>query len=78
MIHYLKSNLKFHPLMAKYDPTTCVDWELEVEQKFSCHDIAANSQVKASISEFTDFALIWWREYKNKHPTTVPTTWEKL
>jgi hypothetical protein len=37
---------------------------LEVEQKFSCHDIPANSQVKAAISEFTDFALIWWCEYK--------------
>jgi hypothetical protein len=51
---------------------------LEVEQKFSCHDILANSQVKAAISEFTDFALIWWREYKIKHPTAIPTTWDHL
>jgi hypothetical protein len=28
----------------------------------------------AAISAFTDFALIWWREYKDKNPTTVPTT----
>jgi hypothetical protein len=38
------------------------------------HDIAATSQVKAAISEFTDFALIWWREYKNKNSTAVPIT----
>src|SRR6185312_12765724 len=38
--------------------------------------IPVNSQVKAAISEFTDFALIWWREYKQKHPT--PTTWTQL
>jgi hypothetical protein len=44
----------------------------------SCHDIAFTSQVKATISEFTDFSLIWWREYKNKNPTTVPATWEQL
>jgi hypothetical protein len=51
---------------------------LEVEQKFSCHDIPANSQVKAAISEFTDFALIWWREYKQKLPINSVTTWTQL
>ena len=44
---------------GKYDPAAYLDWELEVEQKFSCHDIPANSKVKAAISEFTDLALIW-------------------
>jgi hypothetical protein len=47
---------------GKYDPAAYLDWELEVEQKFSCHDIPENTQVKAAISEFTDFALILWRE----------------
>jgi hypothetical protein len=51
---------------AKYDPVVYLDWELEVEQKISCHAILANTQVKAVISEFTDFALIWWRRYKQK------------
>jgi hypothetical protein len=63
---------------GKYDPAAYLDWELEVEQKFSCHGIAATSQVKAAISEITNFALIWWREYKNKNATAVPTTWEQL
>jgi hypothetical protein len=73
-----KIKFKIPPFNGKYDPAMYLDWELEVEQKFSCHDIAATSQVKAAISEFTDFALIWWREYKNKNPTVVPTTWEQL
>jgi hypothetical protein len=51
---------------------------LKVEHKFSCHDIPANSQVKAAISEFTDFALIWWREYKQKLPINIVTTWTQL
>jgi hypothetical protein len=74
------SKIKFEipPFNGKYDPAAYLDWELEVEQKFSCHDIAATSQVKVVISEFTDFALIWWHEYKNKNLTIVPTTWEQL
>jgi hypothetical protein len=75
---FSKIKFKIPPFYGKYDPATYLDWELEVEQKFSCHDIAATSQVKAAISEFTDFALIWWHEYKNRNTTTVPTTWGQL
>jgi hypothetical protein len=75
---FSKIKFKIPPFNGKYDPAAYLDWELEVEQKFLCHDIAATSQVKAAISEFTDFALIWWCEYKNKNPTAIPTTWEQL
>jgi hypothetical protein len=75
---FSKIKFKIPPFNGKYDPAAYLDWEIEVEQKFLCHDIVATSQVKAVISEFTDFALIWWREYKNKNPTTVPSTWEQL
>jgi hypothetical protein len=34
--------------------------------------------VKAAISEFTNFALIWWREYKQKLPINSVTTWTQL
>ncbi|KAK3124945.1 hypothetical protein QOZ80_7BG0597340 [Eleusine coracana subsp. coracana] len=63
---------------GKYDPGAYLDWELEVEQKFACHDIPANLQVKAAISEFTEFALLWWREYRQKYPNNVPATWTAL
>jgi hypothetical protein len=75
---FSKIKFKIPPFNGKYDVAAYLDWELEVEQKFSCHDIAAHSQVKAAISEFIDFALIWWREFKIKHPTTIPTTWDQL
>jgi hypothetical protein len=78
MTHLLRLNLKIPSFNGKYDPAAYLDWELEVEQKFSCHDIPANSQVKAAISEFTDFALIWWREYKQKLPINSVTTWTQL
>jgi hypothetical protein len=75
---FSKIKFKIPPFNGKYDLAAYLDWELEVEQKFSCHDVAATSQVKVATSEFTDFALIWWREYKNKNPMVVPTTWEQL
>jgi hypothetical protein len=75
---FSKIKFKIPPFNGEYDPAAYLDWELEVEQKFSCHDIVAHSQVKAAISEFIDFALIWWREYKIKHPTAIPTTWDQL
>jgi hypothetical protein len=75
---FAKIKFKIPSFNGKYDPAAYLDWELEVEQKFSCHDIPASSQVKAAISEFTDFALIWWREYKQNHPTTAPITWTQL
>ena len=60
---------------GKYDPAAYIDWELEVEQTFSCHDIPASAQVKTATNAFTDFALMWWRDYTKKHPTVIPTTW---
>jgi hypothetical protein len=75
---FAKIKFKIPSFNGKYDPAAYLDWELEVEQKFPCHDIPANSQVKAAISEFTDFALIWWREYKQKLPINSVTTWTQL
>jgi len=75
---FAKIKFKIPSFNGKYDPTSYLDWELEVKQKFACHDIPTTSQVKAAISEFTDFALIWWHEYQQKHPTTAPTTWDQL
>ena len=75
---FSKIKFKIPSFNGKYDPAAYLDWELEVEQKFSCHDIPANSQVKAAISEFTDFALIWWREYKQKLPINSVITWTQL
>jgi hypothetical protein len=63
---------------GKFDPAAYLDWELEVKQKFSCHDIPANTQVKVAFSEFTDFALIWWREYKQNIPVNSVITWTQL
>jgi hypothetical protein len=38
---FAKIKFKIPSFNGKYDPATYLDWELEVEQKFSCHDIPA-------------------------------------
>jgi hypothetical protein len=68
---FAKLPFKIPSYNGKYDPAAYLDWELEVEQHFSCHDIPASAQVKTAISAFTALALFWWHhEYKLKYPTT--------
>jgi hypothetical protein len=59
---------------GKYDPAAYLDWELQVEQQLSYHDIYASSQVQIIIRHFTDLALMWWLDYNERHPNTFPTT----
>jgi hypothetical protein len=68
---FAKIPFKLPSYNGKYDPAAYLDWELEVEHYFSCHDIPASAQVKTAINAFTDLTLFWWRhESKQKHPTT--------
>jgi hypothetical protein len=53
---FVKLKFKIPPYNGKYDPTAYLDWELEVEQQLSYHDISANSQVQTAISESTHIA----------------------
>jgi hypothetical protein len=51
---------------------------LVVEQKFTCFEFPKNARVRAAISEFSDFASVWWVEYGKKHPNDIPQTWIAL
>jgi hypothetical protein len=41
---FAKLPFKIPSYNGKYDPAAYLDWELEVEQQFSCHDIPASAQ----------------------------------
>jgi hypothetical protein len=43
---FSKIKFKIPPFNGKYDSAAYLDWELEVEQKFSGHDIAASSKLR--------------------------------
>jgi hypothetical protein len=74
---FAKLHFTIPPYNGKYDPPAYLDWELAVEQKFSCHDLPARSQVTTVISAYTDLALHWWH-YEQKNPISTPTTWAEL
>jgi hypothetical protein len=71
---FAKIKFQIPPYNGKYDHAAYLDWELEVEQYYSYHDISASSHVQTTISEFTDFALMWWCDYKQRHHSTIPAT----
>jgi hypothetical protein len=51
---------------------------LTVEQKFTCLEFPINARVRATTSEFSDFASVWWVEYGKKHPNDIPQIWIAL
>src|SRR5438128_1408110 len=66
------------PFVGKYNPDAYITWEIAVDQKFACHEFPENKRVRATTSEFTDFASVWWIEHGKKNPNNIPQTWDAL
>ena len=75
---FSKIKFKIPPFDGKYDPNAYTTWEIAVDQKFACHEFPENTRVRATTSEFTDFATIWWIEHGKKNPNNIPRTWNAL
>jgi hypothetical protein len=73
-----KIKFKITPFDGKYDPDVYISWELAMEQKFTCFEFPENARVRATTSEFSDFASVCWVEYGKKHPNDIPQTWIAL
>lgn len=43
-----------------------LDWELKVEQIFSCHEVREERKVSLATLEFTDYALLWWDQQQKE------------
>ena len=63
---------------GRFNPTTYLAWELEVEQVFSHHDFSELERVRAATRAFTDFASVWWSVHCKKNIDNQPTTWKVL
>jgi hypothetical protein len=72
------SNKKFKipSFDGKYDLDAYLTWEMDVEQKFTCHDFPKNACVRVATSEFADFSFVWWIEHGKKNPHNMPQTWD--
>jgi hypothetical protein len=75
---FIKITFKIPNFDGKYDLDAYLTWEIAVDQKFACHEFPETTRVKAAMSEFTDFASIWWIEYGKKNPNTIPQIWDAL
>jgi hypothetical protein len=51
---------------------------LAIEQKFTCFEFPENARVRATTSEFSNFASVCWVECGKKHPNDIPQTWIAL
>jgi hypothetical protein len=72
------SNKKFKipSFDGKYDLDAYLTWEMDVEQKFTCHDFPKNACVRVATSEFADFSFVWWIEHGKKNPHNMQQTWD--
>jgi hypothetical protein len=55
---FSKVKFKIPSFDGKYDLDAYITWEITVDQKFACHKFPKNAWVRASTSEFTEFASI--------------------
>jgi hypothetical protein len=69
---FSKIKFKIPPFAGKYDPDAYITWEIDVDQKFECHEFPENTSVRAATSEFTGFASVWWIEHSKKNPDNIP------
>ncbi|KAL0445637.1 UNVERIFIED_CONTAM: hypothetical protein Slati_1691600 [Sesamum latifolium] len=66
---------------GKSDPEAYLEWELHVEQIFSCHNYSESKKVKLTAFEFTDYALVWWdqmRKERVRNGERPITPWEEM
>lgn len=58
--------LKIPSFQGKSDPETYLEWEMKIEQLFSCNNYTAEKKVRVAAMEFTDYALIWWDQLQKE------------
>ena len=66
---------------GKSDPEVYLEWEMRVEQIFSCHNYSESKKVKLAALEFTDYALVWWDQMQKERVRNGErpiTTWEEM
>jgi hypothetical protein len=73
---FAKVKISISPFYCAYDVEAYLDWRMTIEQKFSSHFVPEQYLVRQVISEFKDFAIIWWNELDTLH--LQPDTWDRL
>nr|KYP35132.1 hypothetical protein KK1_043844 [Cajanus cajan] len=53
-------NITLPPFHGKDNVETCLDWEMKVEQVFSCHGVSEERKVSLETLSFQGHAMYWW------------------
>src|SRR5690606_39244480 len=78
-IKHLK--IKFPAFHGTNDPEAYLDWERKMESIFLVQGTFDLNKVKIAVSEFNDYALLWWEQLgltRNRLRELPITTWEQL
>ncbi|XP_027368282.1 uncharacterized protein LOC113874249 [Abrus precatorius] len=63
------------------DVEAYLEWELKIEQVFSCHDYSEEKKVKVASLEFYDYALVWWDQIqrdRRRYDEEPVDTWTEM
>ena len=71
-------NVSMPPFNGRFQPDLYIEWEYEINAIFASHNFDERKKVKAAVSTFSSFALVWWSEYCRLYPDYIPTTWDDL
>jgi hypothetical protein len=73
---FAKVRFTIPPFYGLYDAKAYLDWEMTIDNKFSSHLVPDQHRVRWAISEFKDFAIIWWNELSTL--CLQHNTWDRL
>lgn len=55
--------MKIPTFSGKSDPEAYLEWEKKVERVFECHNYTEEKKVKLAVTEFTNYASVWWDQF---------------
>ncbi|KAL6315057.1 hypothetical protein AAG906_030904 [Vitis piasezkii] len=73
--------MKIPSFQGKNDPKVYLEWEKKVEFIFECHNYSEEKKVKLVVTEFTDYAIIWWDQLvmnRRRNYERPIETWEEM
>uniref|UniRef100_A0A1J3GDV5 RNA-directed DNA polymerase n=1 Tax=Noccaea caerulescens TaxID=107243 RepID=A0A1J3GDV5_NOCCA len=73
--------LKMPTFVGKNDPDAYLDWEKKMDLVFDCKQPPEASKVKIAVTEFSDYALIWWEQTvttRRRVGEAPIATWDQL
>uniref|UniRef100_A0A151UIQ7 CCHC-type domain-containing protein n=1 Tax=Cajanus cajan TaxID=3821 RepID=A0A151UIQ7_CAJCA len=71
-------NITLPSFHDKDNVETYLDWEMKVEQLFSCHGISEEKKVSLAILSFQGHAMYWWTSLEKEHHEPPIQYWNEL